>query len=244
MHLPTEEARQGKEQRMTNIWKLAIGAGALIALAAATVGFVGAQTNGDGSGPLGSFVSKLAANLGISEDELNSAIDETQLQMIDEALADGKIDEDQAAAARERVESGEGGIFGPIIGHKLRMHRGAFIVGMHALDEYVDAAGISKAELVEAWQGEGTLGDVLTGLGVDVDAVTAQIVADVEARLTEMGAEQERIDEAVANTSEKLAEALASEDPPERPFGHGHHFPGGAMDEETADTAAAVSPTF
>ena len=89
-----------------SMWKIGIGVVAIIALAAATVGFVGAQTDDDGNGRLGNFVGKLAENLGITQDELETAIDQTQIEIVDEKLADGSIDEDQAAAARERIESG------------------------------------------------------------------------------------------------------------------------------------------
>jgi len=227
---------------MSNLWKIGIGAVVLIVVAVATAGFVNAQTDEDGEGPMRDFVGRLAEKLGISKDELATAIDETQLDIVDELEADGTLDEEQADRLRERIESGEGGLLGPMIGHKLRMHDGPF-AGMHALDSYADAAGISVPELVEAWEGEGTLGEVLADLGVDTDAVTAQIVADLEARLTEMDVAQERIDEIVTNAPEKLSDLLASEDPPERPFGSGnlgHGFPG----DEPTDVTEAVSPTF
>lgn len=101
---------------MSRIWKVAILGIAVSVLGIAAVGLVAAQTGGDavpGSERLGNFVSRLAENLGISEKELEGALDQTQLDLIDDALAEGRLDEEQAKAARERIESGEGwGFFG------------------------------------------------------------------------------------------------------------------------------------
>ena len=43
-----------------------------------------------------SFVSKLAANLGVSQDKLTAALDVTKKQMLDEAVQQGKITREQA----------------------------------------------------------------------------------------------------------------------------------------------------
>ena len=45
----------------------------------------------EGDGPIGTFVEKLAAKLGIGEDKLKTAIEETQSEMIDEAVAEGRL---------------------------------------------------------------------------------------------------------------------------------------------------------
>ncbi|MEX0786524.1 MAG: hypothetical protein WD939_07805 [Dehalococcoidia bacterium] len=199
------------------LWKAAAIVVAVFALAGAAAGIVSAQQDGETPVPgvdrLGNFMSKLAGNLGITEEQLEAAIDETQLEIIDEKVADGTLTEEQAAELRERVESGE-----PLFPFGGPPHHRHHLGGIYSLHQFAEAAGITVPELVEAWQGDGTLGEVLAGLGVDVDAVTADILTALEARLVEAGATQERIDEALAKASEKIAEALASEDPPARPF--------------------------
>ena len=50
------------------------------------------------------FLGRVAANLGVSVEELLSAITQAQLAEIDEALADGRITEEQADWMRERIE--------------------------------------------------------------------------------------------------------------------------------------------
>ncbi len=54
-----------------------------------------------------SFISKFADNLGVSEDEVEAALEETQKQMIDEAVEAGTITQEQADQMTERIESGE-----------------------------------------------------------------------------------------------------------------------------------------
>lgn len=53
-------------------------------------------------------LAKLAANLGISVDQLKAGMKQTALQGIDDAVAAGRLTADQAAAAKQRVESGQG----------------------------------------------------------------------------------------------------------------------------------------
>ncbi|KUK65830.1 MAG: Uncharacterized protein XD84_0266 [Desulfotomaculum sp. 46_80] len=55
-----------------------------------------------------SFISKFAGNLGVTEDEVRQALKDTQLQMIEDAVADGTITQNQADKMTEKIESGEG----------------------------------------------------------------------------------------------------------------------------------------
>src|SRR3972149_407809 len=99
--------------------RLLIVIAAMAALGLGAVAIGGAITSaqeGDG-GPIGTFIAKLAEKLGVSEDELKTAIKDTRIEMIDEAVADGRLTQEQADRLKERVE--EGGIgfgFGPRFG--------------------------------------------------------------------------------------------------------------------------------
>ena len=55
-----------------------------------------------------SFVSKLAANLGVDQDEVAAALDATKKQMLDEAVQQGKLTREQA----DKIASGKGFGFG------------------------------------------------------------------------------------------------------------------------------------
>ncbi|KJS16890.1 MAG: hypothetical protein VR69_07810 [Peptococcaceae bacterium BRH_c4b] len=65
-----------------------------------------------------SFISNFADNLGVTEDEVTAALEETQLQMIEEAVEEGTLTQEQADQMIEKIESDEGfGIMGFGMGH-------------------------------------------------------------------------------------------------------------------------------
>ena len=229
------------------VWKLGIGVVALLALAAATVGIVGAQTGGDGSGPLGNFVGRLAENLGITEAELDTALDKTQLSFVDEALAEGLITEEQAAERREAIESGES-FFGQR-GHKMQgghQMRGGLAHGA----DVAEFIGIEQDALREAIEGGQSLVQVAEANGVSEQALTDYLLGEIEAKLAEAVAsgriDQAKADEVLAGAPEKITECINREGPPDhggRMGGEGH-FEGGFRNGETPDVTEAVSPTF
>ena len=80
-----------------------VAAGAVAAvLAVASIAGVAAQTGGSPSNPVGGFIDRLAANLGIGAGELRSAIDKTKDEMVDEAVTDGRLSPEQGEALKER----------------------------------------------------------------------------------------------------------------------------------------------
>lgn len=84
-----------------------LGIGAAVVLAVVGAATVAAQTGGSSSNPVGGFVGRLAANLGIGEDELQAAIDKTRGQMLDDAVAQGRLSPEAAEALKQR-NFGEG----------------------------------------------------------------------------------------------------------------------------------------
>jgi uncharacterized protein YidB (DUF937 family) len=243
------------------IWKIGIGVVAIIALAAATVGFVGAQTDDDGNGRFGNFVGRLADNLGITQDELESAIDQTQNDIVDDLLADGEIDEDQAARIREHIESGDPFFqtFGQR-GHKMQRHGVAFIGHGGDIAEFI---GIEPEALREAIEGGQSVVQVAEANGVTEAELTAHLLGEIEAKLAEAvesgKIDQAKADEVLANAEDKIAECINREGPREKPEGFGS-FEGGRFHggisrfsggfhgaiplDEGADVTEAVSPTF
>lgn len=55
-----------------------------------------------------SFISKFAANLGVSEEQVTAAMDATQKQMIDEAVQQGKLTQEQADKIQSTATKGFG----------------------------------------------------------------------------------------------------------------------------------------
>lgn len=65
------------------------------------------------------FLEKFAANLGVDKDKVTEALKQTEQQMIDEAVAEGKMTQEQADKIKERLQNGQFFIGpGPFLGHK------------------------------------------------------------------------------------------------------------------------------
>lgn len=58
------------------------------------------------------YLTKLAANLGVDVEKLKSAIQASNLQVLDEKVTDGSIPQDRADEMRKRIESGNSFFFG------------------------------------------------------------------------------------------------------------------------------------
>lgn len=204
-------------------------AGGILAAGAVAVLPVGAQ---DGDDPPAveeqdsrdEFLARVAGKLGVDASALEQAMQDVQLELVDEALAAGRINEEQAAKARERIESGKGPGFGRLKekhghgnagggppGHAFGHERGMKVRGA-LLESAAAAIGISKDELKAEMKDGASIADVAAANGVSVDDVKARITADTQAKLAEaVGAgklDQVRADEALARLSERLDDLL------------------------------------
>ncbi|MCX7750160.1 MAG: YckD family protein [Candidatus Bipolaricaulota bacterium] len=83
----------------------ALAIGAVAALAVAAVAFVVVGQTGAASPRRGAFLEKVAAHLGVSVDALKGALEKAHLEMIDEAVAAGKLTPEQAEALKARLEA-------------------------------------------------------------------------------------------------------------------------------------------
>lgn len=218
---------------MKSPWRIAIAVAAVLALAGTAVGIVAAQTDGEvpvpGKERLSNFISGLAENLGVSQEELEEAIDQTQFDRVDERVAAGDLSEEQADQIRERIESGEGS---PFFGKGGRRHGGGGLGG-EALAEFL---GIAVEELREARADEQSLAQIAEANGVSRDDLIAFLVGQVEDKLTakveEGKLDQERADEKLAQFEERVDDLVDSTES-FRP-GRGHHRPRMPSQEETA----------
>lgn len=87
-----------------------------VLLAAALVGWVMAQGQGSGEQPAATmptatpsqtFLSRVAANLGVSETKLLEAITQARLQMIDEAVQQGWLTQQQAEFMKQQISASQ-----------------------------------------------------------------------------------------------------------------------------------------
>jgi polyhydroxyalkanoate synthesis regulator phasin len=161
--------------------KRLLGLGAVVAalvLAAVTVG--GAVTSAqDNSGPVGTFLAKLADKLGVSEDKLNTAVQDTQNEMIDEAVANGTLTQEQADKLKERV--GEGGFVFPFAGPGHGWGRGE-MQGVTP-EAAAQVLGMTEDELLTELRDGKTLADVAEAQGMSVDAFETALLDQVKTQL-------------------------------------------------------------
>jgi uncharacterized protein YidB (DUF937 family) len=160
------------------------------------------------------FNARLAENLGISEEDLESAMTATQLELLDEAIADGDVDEEDAGAIREQIESGDQQI---CLGFGFNKHlsgafeKPGFLPAFGLLSEPAAVAeflGVDPAEVLEAFAGGDSLAELAEANGKTRDELKAYLTERVQARLDEAVAngmlEQQNADELIAEFEEHL----------------------------------------
>ncbi|RME63104.1 MAG: hypothetical protein D6790_05270 [Caldilineae bacterium] len=126
----------------------------------------------------GQTLEEIATEQGV---DLQAVMLEQAQEKLAQAVADGKLTQEEADQILERIQNGERpGPFGPRRGHP----------GQEALAE---ALGMTSEELHEALRSGQTLEEIAAEQGVDLDAVKKQIKADM---LTQA---QEKLAQAVAD---------------------------------------------
>ncbi|MFN8474940.1 MAG: hypothetical protein U0822_22320 [Anaerolineae bacterium] len=200
-----------------------------------------------------SFWTALAGKLGISVDQLTTAVKAAAKDVVASELQAGHITQDQATQINSRVDQWQPGQGLPF-GHGGGPGRGGPggpggpIGGPAVFDAAAKALGMTTADLQTALQSGQTLSAIAQSKGVSADTVKAAIVAakkaEVDAavtagRLTSDQATQikQQIDQEAA--SQSLDDMLRGpghfDGGPGGPGGHG--FPGGPQQTPVAPTA-------
>ncbi|MFN2225877.1 MAG: hypothetical protein ACK2UY_06210 [Anaerolineae bacterium] len=243
---------------MKRLWKV-VGIAVLVGvLGVALVGAVAfAQDDGDGSTWPFDFRERLheaiAGVLGIGVDEYDAAVDTAQQQVLDEAVSEGVLTQEQADRIQGRADEGFGfdmkdGFFG---GHGRGGMRGGFMAGGESvlLTVAAEQLGMTQEDLVAALQDGSTIADLAAEKGVElqdiVDAYVAQKGEDLAAAVEEGRITQEQADAMLEHLSEEVLERLQGEYSFGGPGlgGRGHHggFGPGGMMPGTAPTLPGES---
>ncbi|TAK36022.1 MAG: hypothetical protein EPO21_04245 [Chloroflexota bacterium] len=142
--------------------------------------------------PVGSFLSKLAANLGISEDKLKSAIKDTENQIIDEGVQQGKITQDKADKLKERIQNspnrfGFFGIRGPHMGGRFGGMAPVKIGVNQVVSETAKILGMSTNDIQTQLRSGESLADIAKSKNVDrqvlIDKLVTQLSAAIDQRV-------------------------------------------------------------
>ena len=151
----------------------------------------------------------LASELGTDRDGLVAAGKTAALAAVDAAVDAGDLTEEQATAARERIEAFDGSGCG-LLGHGIGFGRGFAqgfdhgvgrgLLGGDVFEAAADALGIESSELIDQLDDAGSLEALADELGVGYDSVKSSVLAAVQADLDAAVAEglsQERADQAL-----------------------------------------------
>ncbi len=151
-------------------------------VAAALVGLIvvagaGAQ-EGPGNGRVGDFVSRLADRLGISEGELTTAVKGAETDMVNDAVSQGKLTDQQGAKIIDRIQNGP--MRFPRNGrHEYRPCRAQkFVIASSA-----EVLGMDKDELKAKLEEGKSLAEIAQEQGMTVEDFTAALTDSVKAAL-------------------------------------------------------------
>ncbi len=122
-----------------------------------------------------------AEQLGVEPDELEGAIEQALENRLDEAVAAGRMTQEQADALKERIESGDFPLFGGGPGGPGGMHGGGPI-GLDAAASYL---GLTDEELRTELSDGTTLADLAEEKGKSVDGLVKALVDSAKADLAD-----------------------------------------------------------
>jgi hypothetical protein len=188
---------------------MVMGAAGAMLIGLFAVAAVGAQEADDVTKPVDKLVSRVAEKLGITEDELVDAWNESASELVTEGIEAGDIDPERGAALLERIEESDGIFTGP------RHHRGGghrnpghMLIGQAANT----VLGLEEGELCELRMDGQSLLDIALANGFTEDGFTTDLLAEVQSILDEkVAAEeitQEMADDAYARISDNIDEII------------------------------------
>ncbi len=171
-------------------------AAAVLALGVVAIGGAAAQED---DGLVGSFLARVAEKLGVSEDELQTAIDEARSETLDEAVADGSLTEEQA----DRLQESDFPFGGGRMGHER----------VHIRTAAAEVLGMTKDDLMEQLQDGNSLADVAEAQGMSEDDFKAALLDQVKTQLDESVAAgdltQDQADEMLQRTQDNIDDIVA-----------------------------------
>ena len=190
---------------------LILGAVAALAVAIVAVAAVGAQEGTpDAEKPADEFIAKTAENLGITVDELTAAMTNARFEMIDEAVADGKLTEEQAAKLKERIQE-----YGPLIQpHRVKDKHRACLGARFMVSAAATVLDMEAADLTEQLKSGQSLAAVAEAQGMSVDDFKAGLLSQVKTELDTKVADgklaQERADKIYAGVEENIDRIISA----------------------------------
>ena len=154
------------------------------------------------------FRAAFAAALGVDESALTPAAKTAAKQVVDTALAAGRIAKERADWLKARIDQAQGDGCGVLAGRAARV-AGALGVIRDGVDAAADALHLSRPELVAKLRTGATLQSIAADAGVPYDTVTAAVVAavksDLDAAVAKGTIRQARADRILERLQQNLA---------------------------------------
>jgi polyhydroxyalkanoate synthesis regulator phasin len=188
-----------------------VAAAVVAVIAIGTTGAVAASRALSPSEESKAVIDDAAAQLGVESSELSNALKQALKNRVDEAVASGRLTEEQGNALKERIDSAEAPLFGGF-GHRGFGHKGfgfgrGHVGGLTAAATYL---GLSESEL-RAQLAEGkTLAEVAEAEGKSVDGLVAALVKDAETRIDRAVADGKLTEEQATAAKERLTEHVTA----------------------------------
>ncbi len=214
--------------------RLLIVTAALLALGFTAIAVGGAVTSADdGDGPFGNLLARVADKLGITEAELKTAIQDAELETIDEAVAEGRLTDERAARLRERVEEG-----GHLFARRPHHHLAPRLIVSSA----VQVLGIETTDLVAELKAGKSLADVAEAQRMPVEDFTPALLTEIRTQLDALVAEgkltADRAAEVFQHFEENIDRIVNAHHEPGHPCGWRH------ADDDGSPTTTETSITL
>jgi len=161
---------------------------------------------GDTQGERESFAARVAAHLGVTEQQLVDAFKTARLEMLDEAVAAGKISPEEADQIRRRIEESQG------LGLGLGL-RGWHI---HALGGVVSSVAgtlnMAPRDILQDLRQGQSLAEILQAKGVSTDTLKSAILTAADEKLHQAVADgkltQDQADKITARLTDNIDRIL------------------------------------
>ncbi len=214
--------------------RLLIVTAALLALGFTAIAVGGAVTSADDAdGPFGNLLARVANKLGITEAELQTAIQDAQLETIDEAVAEGRLTDERAARLREHVEDGR-----HLFARRPHHHPGPRLIVSSA----AHVLGIETTDLVAELKAGKSLAEVAEAQGMPVEDFTPALLTEIRTQLDALVAEgkltADRAAEMFQHIEENIDRIVNAH------HGPGHHCGWRHADDDGSPTTTETSITL
>lgn len=185
------------------------------------------------------FLEKFAVNLGVDKDKVSEALKQTQEQMIDEAVQEGKMTSEEAAKLKERIQNNACPFFGPM--GPFGGHRGGGF-GRQDGALLAQVLGMSEDELKAQLKDGKKIQDLVQEKGLTMEQVWEKMkelkIQQIQQAVTEGKLDQEKANAMIERIQNAPQGPLGKGRGEGLGLGRGHGGPFGAKADNSAQNSS------